>query len=89
MIAYQSDHDGWYAGTVEADESPLEPGVFLLPGGAVWAAPPPERYWIDGLRPRLSGKGWVLQLFPQMSPSEKLAQFLADHPDVAAMIKSS
>lgn len=41
MIVYQTNHSGVYVGPVEADESPLEPGIFLIPGGAV-ETPPPE-----------------------------------------------
>lgn len=40
MIVYQTDPEGVYVGTTTADESPLEPGVFLLPGGCVEAEPP-------------------------------------------------
>jgi hypothetical protein len=40
MIAYQTSETGRYVGTVVCDESPLEPGVFLLPRGAVTVAPP-------------------------------------------------
>lgn len=40
MIAYQTDQNGVYVGTVICDESPLEPGVFLVPAGCVEVAPP-------------------------------------------------
>lgn len=40
MIVYQTDHDGVFRGPIEADESPLEPGVFLIPAGCVEEAPP-------------------------------------------------
>lgn len=54
---YQTNHLGLYVGPVLADESPLEPGVFLMPGGCVEVAPPeaPEnkiQYW--------NGKRWQL-----------------------------
>lgn len=39
-VVYQTNHLGLYVGPVEAEESPLEPGVFLIPGGCV-ALPPP------------------------------------------------
>lgn len=38
---YQTNYLGLYVGPVEADESPLEPGVFLLPAGCVEMPPPP------------------------------------------------
>lgn len=39
-LVYQTDHLGVFVGTVTADESPLEPGVYLIPGGCVEIAPP-------------------------------------------------
>lgn len=36
----QLDSSGFYVGQVVADESPLEPGVFLVPAGCVDVAPP-------------------------------------------------
>jgi hypothetical protein len=40
MIVYQTDPDGYYVCPVEADESPLEPGKFLIPAGAIEEEPP-------------------------------------------------
>lgn len=61
MIGYQTDHDGYYVGPVQADESPLEPGVFVLPGGAVSVAPPSfgpnsAARWVNG--------GWQIVAVP-------------------------
>ena len=36
----QLDENGFYIGPVEADPSPLEPGVYLLPAHSVDTAPP-------------------------------------------------
>lgn len=49
----QLDENGYFSGVVTADESPLEPGVFLIPGGAIEAVLPntPEgkfAKWVDG-----------------------------------------
>lgn len=37
---YQTDHLGLYAGPALADPSPMEPGVWLIPGGCIEAEPP-------------------------------------------------
>ena len=37
---YQTDQTGAYLGETIAHESPLEPGVYLIPGGCVETAPP-------------------------------------------------
>lgn len=39
-IVYQTDYNGKYVGEVEADESPLEPGVYLIPGRCYEDKPP-------------------------------------------------
>ncbi|WP_454565947.1 DUF4376 domain-containing protein [Pseudomonas sp. AIG] len=56
-IVYQTDYLGIFIGAVRAEESPLEPGVYLIPGGCVEVAPPavPEHkaaWW--------NGKAWQL-----------------------------
>lgn len=56
-LVYQTDHLGIFMGTVTADESPLEPSVYLIPGGCVETPPPaiPEHkaaWW--------NGQGWLL-----------------------------
>jgi len=38
--AYQTDDKGKFVSEICLDESPLEPGVFLIPAGAVIDAPP-------------------------------------------------
>lgn len=40
-IVYQTDHLGIYSGTTQADQCPLEPNVWLIPGGCVETPPPP------------------------------------------------
>ena len=39
-VVYQTDHLGIYTGKTVADRSPLEPDVWLIPGGCVEVAPP-------------------------------------------------
>ena len=63
-IVSQLDADGYFVGLTTADESPLEPGVFLIPGGAVDVEPPVVP---DGHRARWSN-GWVFEAIPQPEP---------------------
>ena len=60
----QLDADGYFTNTTVADESPLEPGVYLIPGGAVEAPAPiiPE-----GQRAKWNG-AWVFEDIPQPEP---------------------
>lgn len=85
---YQCNPAGLFVGESLADESPLEPGVFLIPGGAV-EIPPPEQ-WPEDQWPRWTGVQWEMISKPQvqqpLSPEQKLAEFLNSNPDVAALI---
>ena len=56
-VVYQTDHQGIYIGTTVADQSPLEPGVWLIPGGCVEVAPPPVPEKKAAL---WNGQKWVL-----------------------------
>ena len=93
MQVYQYDRAGLLLGTTEADESPLEPGVWLLPARTTAVAPPEEIP--DGQWPRWNGSSWALVPIPapQPAPAEpdpvaKLAAFLEQNPDVAELISS-
>lgn len=57
ITVYQTDHLGLYVGPTTADESPLEPGVFLIPGGCVEVAPPETP---QGKIQHWNGKRWQL-----------------------------
>lgn len=48
---YQLDTNGFYTGPTQAQESPLEPGVFLIPAGCVEKIPPKCR---KGLVPKFN-----------------------------------
>lgn len=60
----QLDADGYFVGFTEADESPLEPGIFLMPSGAIDAPAPviPE-----GQQAKWDG-AWVFEKIPQLDP---------------------
>lgn len=55
---------GLLIGTTQADESPMQPGRWLLPAGAV-EAPPPEVIR-QGMCPRWNGSGWTLVTAPRV-----------------------
>lgn len=90
-IVYQCDAAGLFAGEVAAQESPREPGVFLIPAGAIETPPPAEVP--PGKWPRWNGSQWVLVNAPkreqgQDDPVGKLQEFLNDNPDVAALLNN-
>ena len=82
--AYQYDSMGFFI----ADESPREPGIFLLPSRCTLQPPPadvPDDQW-----PRWNGATWVLVNKPERKeapdPVAKLKEFIAANPDVAALL---
>lgn len=85
---YQTNVAGLYIGNTVADESPLEPGVFHIPAGAI-ETPPPEPWPLDKW-PRWNGAAWELVTRPTASaeptPLEKFKTFLSANPDVAAFL---
>lgn len=56
-VVYQTNQLGLYVGPIEAEESPLDPGVFLIPAGCV-LLPPPEAPQFK--RAWWTGKTWQL-----------------------------
>lgn len=60
----QLDAAGYFVGITIADESPLEPGVFLLPAGTVDADAPVIP---DGKKAKWEG-AWVFEDIPQPEP---------------------
>lgn len=87
-IVYQFNHSGLYVGQTVADESPREPGVFLIPSNSTEESPPSE--WNESVWPRFNGKDWDLIPKPKLSeaktPEQKLAEFLQENPDVMSLI---
>lgn len=85
---YQVDAAGHFIAEAVADESPLEPGIYLLPAGCIETAPPKK--WAKNKWPRWNGVKWQLVAKPTMpeqtTPEQKLADFLAQNPDVLKLI---
>lgn len=57
----QLDHDGYFVGMTVADESPLEPGVWLMPARAVDVAAPEVP---EGYRAKWNGTSFDLEEIP-------------------------
>lgn len=68
MLIYNYTEDGFYIGASEADESPLENGVYLIPAMAT-EVPPPET--TTGSIPKWVGTAWVLVETPLDKPVEQ------------------
>jgi hypothetical protein len=58
-IVSQLDASGYFLGAAVADESPLEPGVYLIPGGCEDVEPPEVP---EGQRARLVGGVWQFEV---------------------------
>ena len=70
-IVYQLDENGVFTGTTEADESPREPGVYLIPAGCIEVEPPPH---VDGKLRVFRNDAWAyvdIELAPA-APDEPL-----------------
>lgn len=66
MIVYQTNFGGYYIGTTTADESPLEPGVFHIPGGCTTMAPP--QYDPVTEVAHWDGDSWTIEPAPEPEP---------------------
>ena len=64
-VVSQLDSNGYYVRPTEADESPLEPGVWLIPGKAV-DVPPPDVP--EGFRAKWDGSTFVMEELPPPEP---------------------
>lgn len=91
---YQFDVAGRYLGETEADESPLEPGVYHLPARTTETPPPARDTWPENTWPRWNFVEWVMtgSTDPLQrdgaaeDPLEKLARFLQANPDVLSFM---
>ena len=90
LTVFQTDRAGHFTGNTQAEESPLEPGVFMVPLLAVTTPPPAT--WPADKWPRWNGSVWQLVTKPSAvidaTPAAKLAAFLAANPDVQEMISN-
>lgn len=59
-VMSQLDADGFFICATRGEESPLEPGVFLIPGGAIDVTPPTVP---EGQRAKWDGQ-WVFEAIP-------------------------
>jgi len=76
---YQFDDNGVYLFPVEADESPLEPGVYLFPRNTTETEPPK----IDqGETAVWSGTAWQVVKNQPIDPADVIIDFFAANPDV-------
>ena len=64
-IVSQLDAAGYFIGPAEAHESPLEPGIFHVPGGAVDAEPPVV---LEGHLAKWNGSAFVMELIVEPEP---------------------
>lgn len=62
-LVSQLDNHGYFVASVIADESPLEPGVFLFPAGSVDIAPPTVAL---GQRARFDDGKFVFETIPEV-----------------------
>ncbi len=63
----QLDEDGYFIGLTVADESPLEPNVFLLPARAIEA---PMPTLTDGVRAKWNGE-WIYETIIKQEPEKQ------------------
>lgn len=86
ITVYNFDTAGFYTGSSDADESPMEPGVFLMPQNSTTEKPPKAP---EGKRARWTGAAWKLatvKLDDRQVALAKLQDFLNNNPDVAAIV---
>lgn len=77
MNVYQTNSEGVFVGVVEADESPLEPGVFLIPGGCKTVEPPS---FSSGSRARWVDDAWLIEPIPE-APEEPVVPEAPEEPE--------
>jgi hypothetical protein len=68
---------GVFLGVDFAQESPLEPGVFLLPAGATFVEPPQV---FEGQRAVWNGNTWEVQDIPEPEPTTLVGPEIPEPP---------
>jgi hypothetical protein len=81
---FQTNSDGYFTGPTEADASPLEPGVYLIPAGAVEIAPPPvgpdkAARWVNGV--------WLIVPAPQQATPGQPPEVPADPYEILSDLR--
>jgi hypothetical protein len=89
-IVSQLDHDLYFKSSTVADESPLEPGVYLLPADSVDAKPPVVP---SGKRAKWNGAAFVFEDLPKPEPTpeptpEQIAEAVRNARQIAYMRES-
>lgn len=77
----QLDAAGYFCGFVTADASPLEPDVFLIPGGCIEADAPTVP---EGQRAKWEG-AWVFEDIQQPAPVQEPAPVALTYAEKRAM----
>lgn len=71
----QLDKDGYFVGVTTADPSPLEPDVYVIPGGCVDA---PEPTIPEGQRAKWDNGQWVFEDIPPEKPEQPYSSWTYD-----------
>lgn len=76
----QLDSNGYFVETVTAEESPLEPGIWLIPGGCVDVAAPqiPSNH-----KAKLVNNSWIFEEIPSEPPEDYREQRRREYPSMA------
>lgn len=77
----QLDADGYFVGLTVADVSPLEPGVYLLPAGAIDAPTPSVP---SGQRAKWSNGQWDFEDIPVPAPEPEPEQPVITYRELRA-----
>ncbi len=74
MKIYKYDETGRFTNESTADESPLEPGVFLIPAQSTTVAPPEVS---EGFEAICDGKEWTIQAVQKKPLEDEPAELTA------------